>query len=55
MSIDPDRVIAAPPCPAYGEVHTAVWTGSEVLTWGGTDQDYDAHLAEGLRWSPPAP
>ena len=55
VSIDPDRVILAPPCPAYGEVHTAVWTGSQLLTWGGTDPDYDKHLAEGLRWSPPAP
>lgn len=55
VSIDPDRAIPAPPCPAYAEVHTAVWTGADVITWGATDQGYHAHVGVGLRWSPPAP
>ncbi len=29
-----------------------VWTGTEMLIWGGTDEDYDFHPHEGGRYSP---
>lgn len=57
VSIVPARVVPIPPCPEYGSVNSAVWTGTEMIAWGmttGTLADY-RNVGEGMRWTPPAP
>jgi N-acetylneuraminic acid mutarotase len=39
---------AGPPDPRYG--HSAIWTGTEMIIWGG--EDYDLGLNTGARYNP---
>lgn len=55
VSVSPSRVLAAPKCDAVAAIHSAVWTGSEILTWGAIDRGWRRNLSVGYRWQPPQP
>lgn len=53
VPVTDDEVLLIPPCANLVEVQAAVWTGSELLAYGGVDKSYDANLTVGYRWTPP--
>src|SRR4030095_5241049 len=38
--------------PLPRQIHTAVWTGSEMIVWGGTDSGNTAAIGTGGRYDP---
>lgn len=42
----------APACPQLADPTVAVWTGTQVLLWGGPDERYRRNTASGLVWTP---
>jgi len=38
--------------PSARRFHTAIWTGSELIIWGGVGSDYRTPLANGARYDP---
>ncbi|MGH3333726.1 MAG: hypothetical protein ACRDPJ_20720 [Nocardioidaceae bacterium] len=54
VSVIPSRVLPAPACDDVVEIHSALWTGSEILTWGAVDHGWQRNLAVGYRWQPPS-
>jgi len=38
--------------PSARRQHTAVWTGSEMIVWGGKEQDFDGWVNTGSRYNP---
>ena len=38
--------------PSARRFHTAIWTGSELIIWGGVGYDYRTPLANGARYNP---
>ena len=48
------RPIPAPPAGA-GDDPVAVWTGHEIIQWGGVAADGATHVATGAAYAPPAP
>src|SRR5262249_12485535 len=53
-STDTWAATAADGAPTARHLHTAVWTGSEVLVWGGDDGDYNfpRYMNDGARYDP---
>jgi N-acetylneuraminic acid mutarotase len=53
-STDTWAATAAGGVPTARHLHTAVWTGSEVLVWGGDDDDYNfpRYMSDGARYDP---
>lgn len=52
-SLDPPDTTLAPDCPRLSEPSAAVWTGEQVIIWGGPDREYKANTSLGLTWTPP--
>jgi hypothetical protein len=52
-SINPADTVVAPDCPELPEPAAGVWTGHEVIIWGGPASDHKTHTDVGLTWSPP--
>ena len=42
-----------PPGPQDGLHPPAVWTGTELISWGGPNPARDAHVATGVAYTPP--
>jgi N-acetylneuraminic acid mutarotase len=40
--------------PVARQAHTAVWTGSEIIVWGGERSGYNSYLNDGGRYNPAA-
>ena len=38
--------------PRSREGHTVVWTGTEMIVWGGVDRNFDLYLNNGARYNP---
>ena len=38
--------------PSPRRFHTAIWTGAELIVWGGVDNDYTDPLGDGARYDP---
>jgi len=55
VSLDPPTTTFVDNCAGLTEPQLAVWTGSEILMWGGPDAGYETYLSQGYRWTPPPP
>jgi len=42
-----------PPGPEVAWDRAVVWTGEEIIAWGGTDERYERHVATGVAYTPP--
>lgn len=55
FSASPVDALAVPPCPQVARPAVTVWAGDRLFIWGGPDQDYRRHVADGWVWTPPPP
>lgn len=63
LSLDPSVAILTPPCDPIERPTAAVWTGEELIVWGGITRAADPAVYDprqgttgaGFRWSPPSP
>ena len=44
-----------PPTPDAARDRAAVWTGHEIITWGGSNEGYTGQVATGASYTPPPP
>jgi hypothetical protein len=54
-SADPLVSTLVPGCEQLAQPDVAVWTGDELVVWGGVAPDYRTNVDVGLRWRPPLP
>jgi hypothetical protein len=54
VSLRPAATLLIPACGELAEPDVGVWTGRELLVWGGPAADYQSNLNEGLAWTPPS-
>ncbi|HEX5018218.1 MAG TPA: hypothetical protein VFX15_11620 [Actinomycetes bacterium] len=53
VSVEPAATRLVPPCGDLAEPDVGVWTGQELLVWGGPSTDYRSNLNVGFVWTPP--
>ncbi len=55
VSVSPPDTVALPACGELADPNVAVWTGKQLIVWGGPTADYRSNLNTGLAWTPPPP
>ncbi len=55
VSMQPTDWVKVPSCPQLAKPDVGVWTGSELIIWGGPNANYRENTNIGLSWQPPAP
>ena len=52
VSLNPAATQVIPSCGELAEPDVGVWTGKELLVWGGPATDYKSNLNDGFAWAP---
>jgi hypothetical protein len=52
VSLDPAATQVIPSCGYLAEPDVGVWTGKELLAWGGPATDHQSNLNDGFAWTP---
>lgn len=54
-SLDPLATTVVPPCAQLALPDVAVWSGDQLIIWGGIAAGYEDNVNIGLTWRPPPP
>ncbi len=54
-SLDPLTTVVVPPCQGIAVPDVAVWSGDELIIWGGIGPGYRGNVNAGMTWTPPQP